>query len=288
MALRYGDSEFATVRPASVSGQAAIGAFRLVLQFEFQLRARAKESRLAFTPGGGDLHGASKNGGAIYLGRLVAQGTPFPRQTYEYADTHTTALEILLSPRQVEHLERVRGGSDLVFSGFIWVNCVGSAEPSVAQESFSYRVPQSEWLEVLRAMGYSRTLLFEVPDPTEQVVPQLSEAVKQFGKAHEAMLRGEWRGSVALCRDVIEALSMGLADSDADDPVFAPLFKNQREMDKPTRIKLLRRAIKLLTHPAKHVDEVSVRFEWTRQDAIAVLGLVSSMLGHSLATSSEK
>ncbi|MBI3183715.1 MAG: hypothetical protein HYZ28_16375 [Myxococcales bacterium] len=146
--------------------------------------------------------------------------------------------------------------------------------------TLSYDVNQGTWVELLRTMGYADRMLLEVPAPGSIQNPQLKDAVDQLRQAHQHLLEGRWRDAVGSCRDVVEALGRGIGDGDEVDRVQvpAPLFENTRQMDKAGRLRVLRRALKVLTHPARHRDEVAVNIEWTPSDARAVVSMMAALL----------
>ncbi len=87
------------------------------------------------------------------------------------------------------------------------------------------------------------------------------------------MAQGEYREAVAACRDVLEEVSRALKD----DRIQLN-GKEQRDWDKAERLLQLRRALKVVVHPAKHRDEVSAAIEWTRRDAISIVTMTSAVL----------
>lgn len=60
-------------------------------------------------------------------------------------------------------------------------------------------------------------------------------------------------------------------------------FSGAREMDKAKRLRLLRRAARVFTHPARHRDEVTASFEWNRIDAASTISIVAALLNELAA-----
>ena len=49
-------------------------------------------------------------------------------------------------------------------------------------------------------------------------------------------------------------------------------------MNKAERLRLLRRAAKVPTHPARHRDEVAAAIEWSRIDASSIVTITAALL----------
>lgn len=76
---------------------------------------------------------------------------------------------------------------------------------------------QGGWVGVLEQMGYRRTLLIEVPVPSDGRPAGLVQAVELLGKAQEHILHGRDRDTVAACRVVLEAIAAALGDTEQGD-----------------------------------------------------------------------
>jgi hypothetical protein len=215
------------------------------------------------------------------LGYLRRQGTEFPLTTYQHTSTRNITLEIELDARRIEAIERVRIGGDLFFR----VNLCGVAHGGREKSSqpvhatLQYRANQSTWAEVLEQMDYRQTMLLEIPVPRDDTGPQLPEAAKHLQTAQTHMLRGHFRDAVGACRDVMESLSAALNDEGDQLPeVIKSWFEGTRSMGKEERLRIVRRAIKILTHPARHADEVSTSIEWGPTDARAAIIMAAALL----------
>jgi hypothetical protein len=57
---------------------------------------------------------------------------------------------------------------------------------------------------------------------------------------------------------VVEEITRAFGDDHGNDPAVNALFANQTTMTKVERMPIVRRAFKLVTHPARHRDQVSV------------------------------
>lgn len=129
---------------------------------------------------------------------------------------------------------------------------------------------------LLQQMQYQRTMLLEVPVPDAQQEPELAQAAAILGRAQQAMARGDYRDAVGLCREVLEEMSK--APGDPATPPLPELFSGQRQMSKAERLRVLRHALKVFTHPAHHRDSVSVGMDWSRIDAASTISIAAALL----------
>jgi hypothetical protein len=49
-------------------------------------------------------------------------------------------------------------------------------------------------------------------------------------------------------------------------------------MNKADRLRLLRHAMRIFTHPPHHKDDVTAMFEWNRKDAASTISMVAALL----------
>jgi hypothetical protein len=113
----------------------------------------------------------------------------------------------------------------------------------------------------------------------------MAPAVRHWQQAWNAYQSRQPEAAVGGCRLALEALMQTLGDRD-DAPVNAiynaevqALFQGQRAMTKEERLRLVRRAIRVLCHPPHHADAVSAGIDWDRNDAEFVLAGVAALLG---------
>lgn len=265
--MHYENIKLARVAVTGMTGSSGIGFFRLMVNLEF-----------TFTSGGDDAILFPLTGRLVVnnrdVGRLfpvVADLTkPTPR---DYPETKMLYAD--LDRPRVEALEAIRDGGalnvDVHVAGQVMSKQHGLC--SLRDASEKYLLNQSDWIEILRQMGYAETMLIEVP-----VTDGIRKATEYLGAAQKAMGLGHYRDAVGACRDVLDALSMAVGDGDERDPDFTPLFANTRNKDKQARLRVLRQALKILTHPARHVDEVTVLFDWNREDAVSAIAATAALL----------
>jgi len=188
-------------------------------------------------------------------------------------------VEFELNQPRLQAIEDVRVGGELLLKVTLRVRFMdGTGKIHDVGDEQSLHVNQATWIKVLEQMGYGRRMLIEVPIPDQAAQPEMAKTIECLAKADAALRRGEWREAVGQCRDVMEALAVAMNDNDHTDPMFNPLFANSQGMDMNARLLVLRRALKLFTHPARHMGANSVGYDWRRSDAIAILNMVSALI----------
>ncbi len=272
---------FAELDWKMLQGRPGLGFYRLIAQVDLTTHGKQVGEEVAVTNIGGELWIRGKGNQEHFLGYLRRQGTEFPLTTYRHISKGNISLEIELDARRIEALEQIRLGGDLSFRMNLYGVASGGREKSSqeVQATLQYRANQSTWAEILEQMGYRQTMLLEIPVPGDEVSPQLQEAVKHLQTAQTHMLRGHFRDAVGACRDVVESLSITLSDEKDQLPeAIQSWFKDTRSMDKKERLRIVRRALKVLTHPARHADEVSASIEWGPTDARTVILMAAALL----------
>lgn len=191
-----------------------------------------------------------------------------------------TYLEIEMDAARVRALEGLRAGGDLRFSLTLRATFQRDRGPlHEGCDQATYASNQSEWATALERMGYGRFILIEVPAPDAASRPELAKAAEALRLAEDAVRRGEWREAVGRCRDVFEAVETAKSDKQAVDGAFAaPNGKNQRDLTFDERLLAVRKALKLLTHPARHYDESTIDYEWRGEDAYAMVAMTAALI----------
>ncbi len=277
--LLIDQQHFAQLRIKQLNGVTGVGNFRLSFGLEFQfLAAPPVQYTASHVHLSGDLYTqrGDGSGGPRYVGRLILGGAGLVVLPGRYPVTLYETLNVELDRRQLEALDEIRQGTGLLFR--FDLHMLLMCTPLVLQlplQQLDFQVNQSSWLSLLEQIGFRRVMLFELPVPDASSSPQLATAVDHLSKAQQAYGRGEYREAVGACRDVLESLSEALRDKDA---VSKEDFENLRDKDKAARLRLLRRALIVLTHPARHADEVSAAIEWQRIDAFSILSMVAALV----------
>lgn len=274
----------ANIDVAGIGGEPGLGMHRLLFHVRFSVFPHAVqppqgEQRVVVRDVGGDVKIQGRGGTGRIVGHLEPWDGPVVIQTSTHHQDnvrHTFALD--LSRGALSAIEDLRQGGELVFT--ISLYGVGDLPTGieVLRDDLTYRVNQGTWVETLGKLGYGKVMLMEIPVPDASNSPELATAVTHLANAQQAMARGHYREAVGSCRDCLESLSVALGDNDSQDTAFQPMFDRVRELDKPGRIRLVRRATKLLTHPARHADADAARIDWDRADAEGVIAVVAALV----------
>jgi len=179
-----------------------------------------------------------------------------------------------LDAARIQAIEAARMGRDLRLQLHINGMAItpGLRAPERIRAKIQHEATQSDWVRVLDGMGYRKTLLLEVPMPPADAPEQLRQVVEHLWHAQDSMMHGRYRESVGACRDVLESMDVALVDANTTAP------GDQRTWDKATRVRQVRRALKVLTHPARHADEVSTQHEWGPEDAASIVTATAALL----------
>lgn len=265
---------FATGSIGDMRGELGLGFFRLILPVELIIDPAGgtvtDPDRLKLT----DLTAEMRVGGKL-VGAFSAPLQSMPVTTYpERTNRAYIHLTCDLDRARLQAIEDVRKG-DITFDVHLAGRFSTGNAFSVVEK---ITVNQGVWVSVLEQTGYQKTLLIEVPVPEPNQQPDLAAAVSLLGQAQDHMLRGLDRDAVGTLRDVLEQLTLALGDDDNTDPAAQALFAKSRSMTKAERLRVLRKALKLMTHPARHRDQVSVQIDWSRIDSLQMITMVAAFV----------
>jgi|CXWL01.1.fsa_nt_gi hypothetical protein len=268
----------AEVKISRFQGQVGLGLYRLLVHLDFVFMRMPEGEGAILHELTGDLQIEGCYASSLRLFQGLGQFS-----IGEYEGSLPVLLVADLSLRQLQAIEDLRQGKGLTIGVNISMTCWGKLHGGTgllraSSGYLSHQVTQGAWIEVLNELGYRKIMLLEIPEMAESLAPELMEAVAYLAKAQQALHRGEYREAVGCCRDVLESLSTAMGDSDVQDTEFQAFFKDVRSKDKAARLRLVRRAMKILSHPARHADEVATQIEWSRTDATAVITMIAALL----------
>ncbi|MEW6683522.1 MAG: hypothetical protein AB1451_11470 [Nitrospirota bacterium] len=272
---------FADLDLKGLVGGQGLGFHRLIAQVDVTTHSKQPGEDVAVTNIGGELRVRGRSEPEHVVGYMRRQGQEVPLATGQYTYKTNVPLEIELDARRVDAIERVRLGGDLFFSLSLFGVAHGGRDriTQPVPVTLQYRANQGTWIEILGQMGYRKTILLEIPVLEDDVNPQFPQAAEYLQTAQTHMLRGHFRDAVGACRDVMESLSTVLNDDGVQPPeAIKSWFEGTRAMGKEERLRIVRRALKILTHPARHADEVSTAIEWGPADARGAIVMAAALL----------
>lgn len=277
----------ADLKLGPISGRPGAGFHRIGFTCEYAFPASKQPgTRIQELCGTAWVRGSSAT--ELLLGQVFPE-SPVVLDSKSVAWKTQGTLCLDLSSHQVEAIEDLRNGGDLNFR----MTIAGIAEPSSAaghtqavyEQGLSLAVNQRTWIDVLAASGYGRSLLFEIPYPTQDTSNELIQAVNHLEGAKAHFMMGHYDETVAVCRKSLDSLTAGLGDAEKLKRVKDTYFST-REMreDMPieSRALFLRETVKHFAHPAAHGDVVSKQEHYDRKDARLILSITAAVLSYGI------
>jgi hypothetical protein len=265
---------FASWNITKLHGIRGLGFYQLIFPIEVTTHNEPKDTPITVTKISGALRaqGVGSQSNPTLLGRLVQQGTNYPITTYEHVGKHQISLEIELDAKRIDAIEQIRLGENLTFFIDLYATANrGEFSQPLYQQPHQLTISQSDWIKVLESIGYRKTILIEIPVPTGEENPALTEATSHLANAQKQMLLGHYREAVSACRDVLESLNRSIDEG-------KPAQASKKKRDKRERFLAIQTSLHDLTHAAKHVDEITSLIEWNLADARASISLAATLL----------
>ena len=253
-----------------------IAGLRLRLRVPLHLEPRRPQfaSVVVIAPSA-ELHLRRGDGGPTLIGRALAapaDAVPLNPEGYreiefvfELTDVAVSSIDALRSDKGPEF--------DLVTSGAVVGSIDGSRMdtlPARFHGSLQIGVPIHDWIALLRGVGLSHAILFEVR-PGNQMPPEFVAIWKAIEDAETDLRRGGpsgWRGCVAAVRHAMELWA----------GAQPPTRPSEGDKSIARRIDELRVGLRSFTNVAHH----STADQWTRADAVAALSTAASLLARQL------
>lgn len=197
-----------------------------------------------------------------------------PRISFgEYTDHIHIGFHYYLSGSQISAVEKARGTGDLNLSIWLYGATHYSGKTSTFTSQESLKILKQEWLEALDKMGYKKTLLFELPMPSENYNPD-KDILEILQRAQNHILNGAYQESAGLCRQAIEIIEKQRDDQDKSrDAVNKYRSLERKDMSVDERMLLLREILKNITHLGNHPED-----SFSRYQAQSILGMTVALL----------
>ena len=279
--LRINGKRFAIAKLTGLSGAPLLGAQRLRLHLELQMLGPGAAAGPLLELGG-DLE-LARGPDTKKISDTRAPAHNFPLMQFDTANTQVLAIEVDLSNAQVAALDRSTAGADfnlnLNLRGLGQLS--GPEDPqsqifaATVSQPLMLRVTQSDWVRVLREMGFANRMLFEVEFPAAPDGP-LADVARCLEYAVDAFRTQPPKACVAACRGVVESLTTYLADNGHNAWPDAKASLEERYHG-------LRRAVWIISNLANHSDAQALATSWAREDAIAMLTVAAALVRRHLA-----
>lgn len=270
VAIRFG--------PAGVSGAAAVDGYLLCFSVSYRVtpwRDEFGDSPSTFH----NFHARAELGtNRMYLGTPKAE-RPWLITSHANEQSSTMTFELLLPTSTIEKIEAFRLGEG--FEVFLRLSGerVG-AEHVTEHDEVLFRINQSQWIKVLRQMGFGSYLLCEIPIELGED-NQLRDVWASMTRARDLLYTGHYTNVVVECR---KALETALVRFGAKDDVRAAAAKYQgngddrRSMSKRERILNLLNAANHVTHLGAHPDDNNEVVDYSRREALLVFSVTATAI----------
>jgi len=214
------------------------------LRFHIKLsNNEGNELTLIGASGNASLKGGPKIGSMIPV--LMADYFPAKGEVDLYAD-------IELDHRKIEFIEEKRMGGDLWLTlrlEVLRVN-VQSGKPveqrsfeckefpvETPQHTYEIKIPQSEWVGMLRDFGYGRTKVLEIPIPLLPMGTFVDNAIKQFDRAQAHFIEGNYEEVMVDCRKAFEEIDRAVKEGKIDFKIILGDSKSEKFMGVKNNVK---------------------------------------------------
>jgi hypothetical protein len=202
--------------------------------------------------------------GACHLDPYGSLGGLFP-------GSPSTAWTLLLNAdhRLLHLIEQERKGRDVVLSLVISVCAIPrdlqdrSAGITVIKlrdattpgnNHCTVKISKSEWLELLKAVGYGEYHLAEIPLPRIRKVKAIEASVQHIQRAWEHFLNGSDRETLAACHDALEKLAKETVNpnSKPDQNAFSRILSGVGSPEKTQKLAQVLSQCASLLHLGRH------------------------------------
>jgi hypothetical protein len=200
--------------------------------------------------------------------------------TSERAHSDQFELWLALSGEQIEALERRRAGERLEFHVNLHLQIHYNATIHSGWADARFYVNDSDWMEILRQVGYLDRLIVAVELPIDAPEP-IRTAVQHVRAAHQHLIAGRYTDAVRVCRLAMESLHPFTDDATAT-AIRTAFAGARKKMTLGERAELVRLAVHHFAHPAHHEEPGRPAEVYSRQDALFVLSAAAGIVWEAL------
>lgn len=275
MSINLNSRVIAETRFQAAHGVRAAGAYCLQLSLALHVQNWAEQEGSAPTVTFGDAQVVLDGGPGLLLGYARPE-TTVPFRVFRHAHTTGVLYSLLLTPQTLEAIETKRTGGGVVLLLKVQAEMTVGANVDAVVDEVRCIVAQSDWLRVLEATGYGRTLLFEVPVPAA-LGATAGGVLASLAAAKRALVEGRYAESVAACRSALEGLTQCLEQEDDLRRVRDVAGQGKRELTVLERELRLRSVALEYAHLAHHQSAMQPGCEYDRASAQMMLGITASL-----------
>ncbi|KAA3618245.1 MAG: hypothetical protein D8M58_21855 [Calditrichaeota bacterium] len=274
----------ADINIQNIGGEKTIGNYLLRLNFELSSNSGIKAFHLTALNYVDIKQGSGRqryNIGLCHFDRLILNLS------------YTTHLNVYISfdKYQLIELEKIRAGKDLNFELEIKCLAKGYEEHEINKEDIVeadakiyVRIEQSKWLEVLKQIGFSESLLLEIETPTFPKNKKYHSIIDKFKKTLELLHKGEYTFAVNQSRMVLEGLRKELNLEIKIGETIKQIKNNPLEMNKDYRflyiLNATNHALQYGMHTATNSEETYI--DYSQKEAQLIVGNTGLLVSYLL------
>lgn len=262
-----GNGALVSLRFDRASGQRALSGLVLVLEAVATGTAALGNATVDFRA---TVSVDPNNGGHFRLGLAVARSAiEFPDADAEYRERRVV-LELLLGTDTLAALEAKRAGQDLRLLVDLAATATGGdADGLWGTRQDHWTIPAEEWGRVLDQAQTHRSLTLLSPAPRPDSSDAYRRADDHLQDARTALRQGRYRDALMSVRRGVVALDLrseAAPNKKLDDRTVSERYGS------------LAAALHDLASVSAHPEKQNADYEWTREDAVAALGGLMSLM----------
>lgn len=284
MSISHNSNIVADLSPAGVHGWPnGLGLHRLRFSVQYQSRPR-KEMYIARNFRATVSVSRSHQDGA-HLG-IAWPESAWVLRTGDFVNNGAILFDLDLRSEQLSLIEKLRASGDLIFTlRFLCEVSLGD-DVTRSDDEIRFTVNQSSWINCMKQFGQDRIILLEVEIPSEE--GELEAATLLVKRARQELDSGNYDGVVQKCRLAIESVQKALRLKSEITAAIETFTKGERtKMTKKARALLVNEAALHYAHPAHHVNEEGLAFDYGRRDATFMLALASAVVANGAGDSGQ-
>jgi hypothetical protein len=274
MGINLNSRIIADARLAGIHGGKLAGGYALRISVEFDVRNwdEGEPPDVVMGPARVDLQGK----GGLLLG-LAFPETIQPFTVSKYACKRSVHFDLLLSQPAMETVERHRDGQGVSLNVKLHAEVRRAGQTQVAHDDVRGDFNVAHWIAALEQAGYGRSLLFEVPIPSEHQA--LGSVLEMLEAARRLLAQGHYPDAVAKCRVVIEGLTTELGQTTG---LRAALAQSKQDRSLEQRELVMRQAAMDFASLAVHAKDVPINKLFDRNAAQMMLGTTAALVSSAM------
>jgi len=207
-------------------------------------------------------------------------------RTGDFLNNGAILFDLDLRSEQLSLIEKLRANGDLIFTLHFLCEVSLGEDVTRGDDEIRFIVNQSGWIDCMKQFGQDRIILLEVEIPSGE--GQLEAATTLVKRARQELDNGNYDGAVQKCRLAIESVQKALKLKPEITAALESFTKGDRKkMTKKARALLVNEAVLHYAHPAHHVNEEGIAFDYGRRDANFMIAFASAVVANGAGDSGQ-